>query len=151
MCKRITVFGLLFVFAFGMAFAQERGDPIIANIDYSLSFGDLERLSDLAMDGSANAAEKVYNYYNNIKRDERKSLKWALIGAENGSADLQLMVFQALSVSKKVDDQRRALFLLRRSAQGGNEVAIAIYDDCKSLDSHFGNPKKTPCFGPKKE
>lgn len=147
MCKCLAIFGIYFAIFTSSVLAQEQGKPVLANIDYSLSSDDLAKLSAQALDGSIDAAERVSNYYHYIKRDEKQSLHWALVGAENGSTWLQLIVYQDFSESKKTHDHRRALFWLKRAADAGDQNAIDIYKTCNSLDSHLNNPQKTPCFG----
>jgi hypothetical protein len=131
-----------------LPFVAAQDEYVSSNIDYSLTSKDIEKLSELAMNGSPEAASKIVDYYYLEKGDKKKSKFWALIGAENGSLSSQFVIFQLLSVSKSSNDQRRALFWLKRSAEGGYEKSVSTYAVCNSLDADLQNETKTPCFGP---
>lgn len=131
-----------------VSLASEDEGVILANTDYSLTAQELGRLRVSALEGSPDAAQRIFEYFTFTKRDKKSSEVWARIGAENGSADSQFAMFQLLSISKKVDDHRRALFWLAHAAKGGNRHAVSIYETCNALDARYRNPVRSPCFGP---
>ncbi|TXI44066.1 MAG: hypothetical protein E6Q50_18200 [Lysobacter sp.] len=141
---------LLLVTAFNCSFAKS-AEHFLANVDYSLTKDELEQLSREALDGSPEAATRVMNHYVALRKDRKKSLAWAVIGAENGSAESQYMAYQLFADSKAIDDQRRALFWLGKSAANGYFGADSVYKVCNSITSRHGDPDKTPCFGPKSD
>ncbi len=131
--------------------ASEREGVILANTDYSLTTQELDRLRIAALEGSPDSAHRIVEYFTFTRRDKKASEMWARIGAENGSADSQFVMFQLLSVSKKVDDHRRALFWLAHAAKGGSRHAVSIYETCNALDARYRNPVRSPCFGPESD
>ncbi len=116
--------------------------------DYSLSKVEIERLSVDAYQGSSEAAYKILQHYAFAKKNPHKTKRWARIGAENGSPGSQEMMYRLLSFSADMNDQRRALYWLKRAAEAGDENAVSTYYYCDTLDAAYPNPAETPCFGP---
>ena len=147
--KFFTLLVAMLVFAVMVAEVKAQEDTaILANIDYSLSKEEFDRLAVSAMEGTPADAQRIVEFFVFSKRDAKKAEHWARIGAENGSAESQFQMFQILSVSRKVDDHRRALFWLKKSAESGHEHAKLMYESCNSIDARHDNPVHSPCFGP---
>ncbi len=122
---------------------------ILSNYDYSLNEEQLKSLSASAMEGDPAAAEKVSDFFLYAKKRQKKqSVRWAIVGAENNSARMQFRLFKNVAGSRKIDDQRRALFWLKKSASNENENAIAIHEQCGSIDARMKDVDESPCFGP---
>ncbi len=143
----MAVAALVFAIMAPVARAQE-DTAVLANIDYSLSKEEFDRLAVSALEGAPADAQRIVEFFVFSRRDQKKAEHWARIGAENGSPESQFQMFQILSVSKKVDDHRRALFWLKKSAESGHEHAKIIYESCNSIDAKHNNPVHSPCFGP---
>lgn len=122
--------------------------PFLASVNYCLSNSDVARHSTEAMAGSGEAATKLANaYWSCIAvRSQKKAKYWALIGAENGSAESQFRAYQTLRTSANPLDQERALFWLKKAAQQNYLSARANLQRCPSLSA---KPSVgAPCFGP---
>lgn len=147
---KITPIAMLITSA--LAIQRVSADEVhLATVDYHLNEREISSLSDEAMSGSPDAALKLANFYwirNNPKISDAKH--WAIIGAENGSAEAQLRAFQTMRFSRKNLDQVRSLFWLRKAADQNNQVAAAILSVCQSIDAKAGRHDK-PCFGPGSE
>lgn len=129
--------------------ASERA--VVTNINYKLSSQQVAQYSTEAMDGSPSATVSLIHYYLDVKRDTRKVKYWALIGAENGSAEAQFWAFTELGSSRDLSEQRRAFFWLKRSADQGYVSAVAIFKQCNSLTARQNDKQRSPCFGPGSE
>lgn len=62
-------------------------------------------------------------YYGMTRVDLEASLRWAIIGAENGDARSQWLAFSLLENRMAADDRARARFWLRRAADQGYQPA----------------------------
>jgi hypothetical protein len=142
---------LYFLLVVGNAFAQNSENAILSNIDYSLTNYQVLKLSESSMDGDLVAAKRVSDYYEFVKKNKEKGMYWAMVGAENGSPEMQFRLFQKMASSSQINIQRRALFWLRRSASGGNENAKALFNFCAAIDAKMNDVDHSPCFGPKSE
>lgn len=143
----------LFLFGATMASAQDR--VTLANQTHSLSESELAILSDQANAGSKEAAVRLSDryFYDLTKGQQRKmrakALEWALIGAENGSAESQFQAYSLLSTSNERSKQIRALFWLKQSAANGYVNAQVQLKSCPSIEAK--RRSGTPCFGPQSE
>jgi len=151
MMRLAVTVGFMVAYACPLGVRAQTQAVRIANIDYSLDPVQLRQLSIEGMDGDTAAAEKVMNYYVFIERKRRKSVFWSIIAAENGSSAGQFMAYQLLANSRKIDEQRRALFWLGKAAKNGYFGADIIYRVCNSISAKHTDIDKTPCFGPKSE
>lgn len=118
----------------------------IANTDFSLSQSQVFAATTKALDGSGDAAIDLVNYYFFVKHDQNQVIRWAIIGAENGSIQAEGWAYRSLRFSSNVDEQRRSLFWLKRASLHGDPDSIAVFKICSSLDSKWND--KSPCFGP---
>jgi hypothetical protein len=101
------------------------------------------------MQGSPEAALKVMQHYRMRGiPDNVRSKRWAIIGAENGCAECQFVLYQLLSPSADRAEQKRSLFWLRQSADHGYDIGKTIFQTCSSLSSRWGDRQNSPCFGP---
>lgn len=124
---------------------------MLANIDYGLSDEKIAELSAQAMSGSAEASARLSDKYfydsgADRKRTRERALYWALIGAENGSADAQFRAYQLLRSNADKNDQIRAFFWLKTAAKKRHQLSKWTLAECPALDS--SRPSGIPCFGP---
>jgi len=147
---KILIFMLAVLLSSSSLNAADGGSErtILATVDYALSATEIEHYQGEAMAGSAEAASKLMNYYRFEKKDAKKSNSWAIIGAENGAAESQFRMYQLLGVSSDLLKQRRSLFWLQKSAEGGYVGAREVFETCGSLTSKHGDRQHSPCFGP---
>lgn len=98
------------------------------------------KLSADALAGDAVAAAKLENYYRYNKPMKDSTWKyWALIAAENGFVRSQFDEYAILIVGDDPLSQRRALYWLKKSAQGGDTDANLELKRCfpdGSFESH---------------
>lgn len=127
----------------------------LSNINYGLTREQESALSAQAMSGEASAALRVaQRYFFDIRSNEQgevrnNALKWALIGAENGSAEAQFLAYQLMGEGSGSLEQTRALYWLKRSADNGFEDAKILYKQCPTISSRYASG--SPCFGPDDE
>ena len=94
---------------------------------YLLTDAEKASLPNEALDGSGSAAYRLAMHY--LMTPEGggpgPALYWAQIGAENGNAECQNNYATLLLLNKNhtVQEERRAMFWLRLSAQQGNKNA----------------------------
>jgi TPR repeat protein len=138
-----------FVTAASLGSCEDAKDTVIlASVNYCLTKGEVARYSEEAMAGSAEAATKLANSHWMCGAPDHKQTKyWALIGAENGSAEAQFRVYQTLSVSTNRLEQERALFWLKKAAAQDYLGSRATLERCPSI-SQPQPARGAPCFGP---
>lgn len=125
----MMAFVLVLFFAF-LSCAQSQsakidGEPVLGVADLVLRSDEVIKLSDEAWAGSGDAALKLSLYYANVKLDFDRASYWTIISAENGNAVAQYNAWAQLSDSRSTtDDQRRAVFWLRKSAAQGCPEAV---------------------------
>jgi TPR repeat protein len=98
--------------------------PAFVEQDFVLTPQQVTTLSTQALDGSGSAALKLSRFYSNVTLNLDLSLRWAIIGAENGDLNCAYTAYGFLSRRESPDDQRRAMFWLRKAASQGYEPAI---------------------------
>lgn len=148
MSTRWLIFLAVQLFLAACAAQKPEQEVILASVSYSLSEDEVTRYEKEAMQGAADAALKLTNFYwvRGLPRvDEAKH--WAIIGAENGSAEAQFRAFQCLRASTDILEQLRALYWLKRSAEQDYPTAVAILKSCPEV-SEATSSGSMPCFGP---
>jgi len=115
---------------------------------YSLTESQISLLSTQAMAGSAEAADRLGNFYwmRGIP-DRENTMRWAQIGAENGDPESEFRMYQLLQNSADTRNQLRALFWLKRAAADNYLGAKAILAECPDITTK-GAPPNSHCFGP---
>jgi TPR repeat protein len=124
---------------------------ILATDVKALTTSEVERYTDEAIAGSAEAASTLMDYYQYGKKDAKKARFWAFVGAENGDAMSQFVAYQFLRPSPDLLEQKRSIFWLRKAADGGFLGARALLKTCNSPSSKYDDKERTPCFGPDSE
>jgi hypothetical protein len=102
-----------------------------------------------AMTGDPEAASKLSDYYLYEKNMDPKWKYWALVAAENGDAQSQFSEYNILAESGNLLDQRRALYWLKRSAEGGFVGATVELQRC--FPSGAFESKQPGCLGPNQQ
>jgi TPR repeat protein len=130
-------------------FAQAPGgDAILASVSYFLTDEEVVEKTKEAMDGSKEAALSLTNFYwMRGQPDKANTLRWALVGSENGSAEAQFRAYQRLRSTSNPLDHRRSIFWLRKSASQGFLDAVRALERCGHLVKNDPN-SRLPCFGP---
>lgn len=127
-CKVVTLLALLFACqaVSGQAASHEpvlglRIDKQPARSDPygSLSEKEESGFSSSALAGSGADAYHLAMYYGMTKVDLEASLRWAIIGAENGDVRSQWLAFSLLNIRAAADERARARFWLKRAAGQG--------------------------------
>lgn len=113
---------LLLLICSGFCFAAD-GQRFLEK-DFVLNQQQKLELANQALDGSGKAALRLSRFYSNVTLNFDEALKWALVGAENGDLNSEYTVYGLLSRRESPDDQRRAMFWLRRAASQGYEPAV---------------------------
>lgn len=116
------LFGLMVLVcpAYGL-FAAKR---TFAEQEFVLTPSQAEDLAGQALDGSGDSALRLSRFYSNVTVNLDESLKWAIIGAENGDANCAFTAYALLRARVSPDDRRRARFWLRRAAEQGYKPAV---------------------------
>jgi hypothetical protein len=89
----------------------------------SLSEKEESDFRSSALAGSGADAYHLAMYYGMTKVDLEASLRWAIIGAENGDARSQWLAFSLLENRAEADERARARFWLKRAADQGYQPA----------------------------
>lgn len=105
----------------GFSFAAAQGFP---EKDFVLNQQQKLELTNQALDGSGQAALRLSRFYSNVTLNLDEALKWAVIGAENGDLNCEYTAYGFLSRRESPEDQRRAMFWLKKAASQGYEPAI---------------------------
>jgi len=122
--------------------SQAKGPNQVATTPRVELTASIEELSIDAMGGDGKAAAQLTDYYMYEKNEDPKWKEWALIGAENGYAPMQLLEYSTLAESTDPLYQRRAFYWLKKSADAGDASAIAIMKTCYPAGSYESrNPK----------
>ena len=142
--------GSFFLFSIMATSCAGEENTILASVNYGLSDQEISTLSEQANAGSASAATRLSDRYfadrtpGKAQEMQAKALEWALVGAENGSAQAQFRVYQILRTSDEKSKKIRALFWLKLSAKNGDEDAQNNLEDCPDIDAKSDG---IPCFG----
>lgn len=112
----MTLKTLLFTSLFVFCSSLYAGEPTTPESTYFLSKQRITELSERALDGSKEAALSLSRFYSNVSLDLDASLKWAIIGAENGDPDCMYTAFAFLEKRESKEDRRRAAFWLGKAA-----------------------------------
>jgi TPR repeat protein len=137
---------------FSLLIVSGQSEPGSANLDYSLSIADYNRLELEANAGSGDAAIRLsdYHFYDQTPGLGKANLalaeRWALVGAENGAPTAQFRVFQLFRIQAGKPEQVRAMYWLRIAADKGFVDAKDYLEECPTIESRHLND--APCFGP---
>jgi TPR repeat protein len=123
---------LFFLGTMSPSFAVRGGSaPVRLSADLDLTSGQQVSLATDAIKGSAEAARKLATYHFIVRGDRTAALKWYTVGAENGDPACAYGLYNLLNGSNDKDEQLRAMFWLRKSADGGLSYAR---DELKALE-----------------
>lgn len=100
------------------------GEPTTPESTFFLTKNQITQLATLAMEGSGDAALSLSRYYSNVTIDLDTSLKWAIIGAENGDANCMYTAYAFLDKRESDEDRLRAKFWLKKATSLGYRPAI---------------------------
>ena len=120
-CNSLLVMLSLLLYC-GLSFAADNQGFL--EKDFVLNPQQKQDLTNQALDGSGQAALRLSRFYSNVTLNLDESLKWAIIGAENGDANCEYTAYGFLSRRQSPDDQRRALFWLHKAADQGYQPAV---------------------------
>jgi hypothetical protein len=98
--------------------------PIFGNASLVVKKGDIPTLRTKALDGSADAASRLSRYYGFVTLDHKAERYWAQIAAENGDPEAMYNYAIILTEYNRAEDNRRALFWMKKAAGKGYKAAI---------------------------
>lgn len=90
--------------------------------DLALTSGQVQLLSQKALDGSGRAANRLSIFYLAVRGNRQRSEYWARISAENGSPNGEYNYAQFLLQDSK-DNITRAIFWFKKAAAKGQFYA----------------------------
>jgi hypothetical protein len=93
---------------------------VMGNADLVLTKDEVSRYHGEALDGSAEAATKLANYYGFVVLNFEKELYWLQIAAENGDIKAMYSYWVIASQDEDADVRRRGTFWLKRAASLGD-------------------------------
>lgn len=125
-----------------VAIAATSEAELDANSGLALSRVQLFELSNAALTGSPEAAEKVALHYGFVVMDQKEARNWLRIAAENGHIVSQYNLGYDLRMEGDPISRIRARFWLRLAASKGHEKAKKLL---KSLES-----ERMPVYVPPK-
>jgi TPR repeat protein len=133
--------GLLCLSQVTLSYASH--SPAFVEQEFVLSASQVTELTAQALDGSGPSALKLSRFYSNVTLNLEVALRWAIIGAENGDSNCEYTAYGFLSRRESPDDQRRALFWLRKAASQGYKPAIDHLKIRSQADSKGCQPAQT--------
>lgn len=101
---------LVVLFAFAQASGAQQNPVIGMNDDLALSADQVMALELQAADGSAEAATRLFQYYEYVREDYLAATKWMTVAAENGDFTSYCNLAKLLRREKDDYSQRRAVF-----------------------------------------
>ncbi len=113
---------------------NEAQQPIPGVHGVALDEASIRRLSDLALDGSGEAARKLAIHYQVAAYDPEKALYWAIIAAENRDVVGQYTAGFLLKDDPDPRQRRRAIFWLKKAAEQGSEPAETLLMELEEAD-----------------
>lgn len=115
--------------------SPKSSDRIVSAVSsLTLRPDEIIKLSDEGWNGSGEAALRLSLYYGSVKLDLDRSEYWTTIAAENGNAIAQYNVWVQLNESSNIDDKKRAIFWLKKSAeQGYSDAKLELKKIDKSM------------------
>ena|ERR1700761_674698 len=122
MKEKIKLLFLMVVVLFSSGAAA--GEPTTPESTYFLAKDQITQLTTLALGGSGGSALLLSRYYSNVTIDLDASLKWAIIGAENGDANCMYTAYAFLDKRESDEDRLRAKFWLKKAPSLGYRPAI---------------------------
>ena len=96
---------------------------VMGNESLVLSDAQIKALEPQALKGSAEAAERLCDFYDFIRNDYAESMFWAQIAAENGGHINEYNYGFMLRGDPNPRNQQRARFWLERAAKNGDKKA----------------------------
>ena len=142
---RLVLFTFILVPVFGSGLMSAEGNPATGLDKFDIGPSEMAQLQEQALDGDANAAQRISLYYLMATDKPEKGLYWATIAAENGSAWGEYMAGFLLGKNKDIDSLRRARFWLKLAMKHGNGGGELLKTVEKELATAQRNgPEATP-------
>jgi TPR repeat protein len=98
---------------------------------YALSHNELELLTESAENGNADAAYKLYGYYEFVENDYRVSIKWLTVSAQLGNAKAQYNLGVHFMYDDEDKNPAKGTYWLKKAAENGDAAAIALLKEIK--------------------
>ena len=142
---RLVLFTFVLLPVFGSESMSAEGNPVTGLDKFYVGPSEMAQLEEQALDGDANAAQRISLHYLMATDKAERGLYWATIAAENGSAWGEYMAGFLLGKNKDADSLRRARFWLKRAMKHGNAGGELLETVEKQLATAQRNgPETTP-------
>jgi TPR repeat protein len=126
---------LLFLFALLLSAlaAPATGDEWnMINAKYQIPKHELAAVRAAALDGSGDAAQRLYKHYSMLALDEKEAFFWAQISAENGNPQGQHAYGIMLLQDKSDESRARAVYWIRLAAGQGVSASQDLLDSMRA-------------------
>ena len=125
---------LLLIFVIGGVFmscnsadnSKQNDKPIAGNQAFMIAKADLPKFKTEALEGSPDAAFKLYQFYEFVQLDAKESLYWITISAENGHPIGQHNLAYMLMDDPDLNSRLRARYWAKQSVRNGNKDALEL-------------------------
>jgi TPR repeat protein len=122
---------LCFLFFVNAVWAQGYPPKVISGVqDMALSDQQISSYSEQALRGDTEAANRLGEYYLMLQGDRHHAEYWYRISAENGDVGAQRSYGEML-LQDSSENKTRAIFWLKKSAEGGDSLAKAALEKLK--------------------
>jgi TPR repeat protein len=112
---------------------KQKNEPILPVNSFHIDKSELPKLEKEALLGSPEAAFKLFQYYEYYMIDNKQSLYWVTISAENGHVIGQHNLAYMLYVNNNgVKDILRSHFWVKKSFSAGNKEALELLKEIES-------------------
>jgi TPR repeat protein len=105
--------------------------PVMGNAPFIIAPDDLEAVEKQALEGSSDAALRLYQFYRKVVLNEETATYWAQIAAENGNVVGQYAFGLYLLERDDSKSALRARYWLGRAADQGNPRARSVLERLK--------------------
>jgi hypothetical protein len=128
MMKRLILASVLAASISGGQPGLADDEPVMGNAPFIIPSADLPTIEKQALEGSPDAAQRLYRYYRKVALNSEAAVYWAQIAADNGDATGQYAFGLELLERKDEDSAVRAKYWIRRAAEQGNSRARDVLD-----------------------
>lgn len=100
--------------------------PLSGNESFDIKNSELSKIKREAYNGAADAAFRLYQYYDFVRLDYKEGMYWLTVAAENGHPVAQYNLARRLLDDQDKLKKQRARFWLKKLAEKGDHDAVEM-------------------------